>query len=71
MSIFSHRKRCDAAVAFPKVSDLIKTWLQPGAINGTRESFQRLASESKTVETVWASPFGNTRLKPGVNEKAP
>jgi hypothetical protein len=72
MSIFNHQKRCDAAVEFPKVSDLIKTWLQPGAIsNETGEPFQRLAAESKTFETVWASPSGNTGLKPGVDEKAP
>ena len=72
MSIINHQKRCDAAVAFPKVSDLINTWLQPGAIsNETREPFQRLGAESKIVEMVWASRFGNTGLKPGVNGKAP
>jgi hypothetical protein len=60
-------------IGFPRMNKtLSNTWLQPGA-NGKSnlEPFQRLYGRAKTVETVWASPFGNTRLKPGINEKAP
>jgi len=70
MKIFNHQTRRDAAVARPKLSDLINTWLQPGArSNETHQPFQRLASESKTVETVFAHSSPDTGLKPGVNEK--
>jgi hypothetical protein len=70
MRTFHHQKRCSATVARPKVSNLINTWLQPGASsNETHQPFQRLASESKTVETVFPFSFADaTGLKPGVNE---
>jgi len=70
MMIFNHKIRCGAAVAHPNLSDLINTWLQPGArSNETHQPFQRLASESKTVETVFGHSSPDTGLKPGVNEK--
>lgn len=70
MKIFDHKTRCDAAVVRPKLSDLINTWFQPGASsNETHQPFQRLASESKTVETVSRFYSPTTGLKPGVSEK--
>ena len=70
MKIFNHQKRCGVAVARPKLSDLINTWLQPGANSSeTHQPFQRLVSELKTVETVFPFSVADTGLKPGVNEK--
>ncbi len=70
MKIFDYKTRCDAAVVRLKLSDLINTWLQPGASsNETHQPFQRLASESKTVKTVSRFYSPGTGLKPGVNEK--
>ncbi len=70
MKIFDYRTRCDAAVVRLKLSDLINTWLQPDASsNETHQPFQRLASESKTVETVSRFYSPGAGLEPGVNEK--
>ena len=64
MKIFNHQKRRDAAVARPKLSDLINTWLQPGAnTNEMHQPFQRLAFKSKTVETVFPFLFSQHRAE--------
>lgn len=70
MRMLNDQNQCHAAVALPKLSDLINTWLQPGeSSNETHQPFQRLAPASKTVETVSTLLFADTGLKPGVNEK--
>jgi hypothetical protein len=64
MKIFSHRTLCGARVACPKLSDLVNTWVQPDvSSNETHEAFQRLVSESKTVETVFPFLLGRHRAK--------
>ena len=69
MKIFDQSRREDART-LPKLSDFINTWLEPGATsNEIHQPFQRLTSESKTVETVFPFSFADTGLKPSVNEK--
>ena len=69
MKRFNHQKRCGVAVARPKLFDLINLASASANSSETRQPFQRLVSELKTVETVFPFSFADTGLKPGVNEK--
>ena len=71
MRTMKNQKRRGDGGTPPKLTNLINTWLQPGAnSNQMHQPFQRLSSGSKTVETVFRVRCEGTGLKPSVNENA-
>jgi hypothetical protein len=71
MRTLNYQKRREDARTLPKLTNLINTWLQPGANSSEmHQPFQRLSSESKPVETLFRVRCEGTGLKPGVNESA-